>query len=167
MTLLQEERRAEGSADMADRQVDLSRYLPYLMNRVMARMNQMLTDRLRGHGISFQEWRVLLVLSNGGPRNIRALSEETVVPHSTLSRMLVRMERSGLISRQHAPTDARNITLRVTAAGRAKFQEIKHHAAEVQAEAERAIPAEALDQMRGTARAMAENLGLSGAVSKR
>lgn len=162
MTMTQDKRRlTRGLPDNAEPFADLGQFLPYLLNRVMARMNQLLSERLRGHGLSFQEWRILLVLANRGPRNIRALSEETVVPHSTLSRMLVRMERSGLITRTNAKSDARNVTLGLTAEGQARFEAIQHHALAVLAEAEGDIAPEDLARMRITARRMADNLGLN------
>ena len=73
--------------------VDLDSFAPYLMNRVIARGNGALSIALRQHELTFQHWRVLLVLVNRGRRTINTLAEETGVPQSTLSRLLTRMDQ--------------------------------------------------------------------------
>ena len=40
--------------------------LPYLMNRLVARLNQNLGEDLRKRGFTFQDWRVLAVLASPG-----------------------------------------------------------------------------------------------------
>lgn len=147
-----------------DPYADLDRFLPYLLNRVMGRMNRLLADRLRAHGLSFQEWRVLLILANNGPRTIRGLSEDTIIPHSTLSRMLDRMQRDGLVQRAVSPEDARTVTLTATDKGAELFATIRHHGLLVLDQAVEGLSAEEVETMRLLASRMAGNLGLIGPV---
>lgn len=148
-------------ADRADPYADLDQFLPYLLNRVMGRMNQLLAERLRRHGLSFQEWRVLLVLANNGKRTIRGLSEDTIIPHSTLSRMLDRMQRDGLVVRQVSAADARTVTLTATDKGAALFAAIRHHGLAVLDQAAKGLTNAEVETMRRLASRMAENLGLA------
>lgn len=148
-----------------DPYADLDQFLPYLLNRVMGRMNQLLAERLKRHGISFQEWRVLLVLANKGPRTIRTLSEDTIIPHSTLSRMLDRMQRDGLVVRAVSETDARTVTVAVTGAGAELFAAIRHHGLAVLGEATDGLSEEAVETMHCLVSRMARNLGLGSVRS--
>lgn len=143
-----------------DPYADLDQFLPYLLNRVMGRMNQLLAERLKRHGISFQEWRVLLVLANKGPRTIRTLSEDTIIPHSTLSRMLDRMQRDGLVAREVSATDARTVTVAVTAEGADLFAAIRHHGLEVLSQATADMSNADVEKTRQLASRMANSIGL-------
>ena len=56
---------------------DLDDLLPYLMNRLVSRLNQNLGERLRRRGHSFQEWRVLAVLAADDGITLSQLAEAT------------------------------------------------------------------------------------------
>jgi homoprotocatechuate degradation regulator HpaR len=102
------------------------RNLPRLL--LEAREAVMLHTRpsLREHGLSDQQWRVLRVLGehaheSGGVETGRVATEAFLLGPS-LSGVLTRMERDGLIERQRCPQDARRTVVRATAAGLAKVQ---------------------------------------------
>ena len=102
------------------------RNLPRLL--LEAREAVMLHTRpsLRAHGLSDQQWRVLRVLGEhaherGGIETGRVASEAYLLGPS-LTGVLTRMERNGLIERQRCVQDARRTVVRATAAGLAKVQ---------------------------------------------
>jgi homoprotocatechuate degradation regulator HpaR len=102
------------------------RNLPRLL--LEAREAVMLHTRpsLREHGLSDQQWRVLRVLGEhaherGGVETGRVATEAFLLGPS-LSGVLTRMERDGLIERQRCPQDARRTVVRATALGLAKVQ---------------------------------------------
>ena len=102
------------------------RNLPRLL--LEAREAVMLHTRpsLREHGLSDQQWRVLRVLGehaheNGGVETGRVATEAFLLGPS-LTGVLARMERDGLIERQRCPQDARRTVVRATALGLAKVQ---------------------------------------------
>lgn len=102
------------------------RNLPRLL--LEAREAVMLHTRpsLREQGLSDQQWRVLRVLGehaheSGGVETGRVATEAFLLGPS-LSGVLTRMERDGLIERQRCPQDARRTVVRATAAGLAKVQ---------------------------------------------
>jgi homoprotocatechuate degradation regulator HpaR len=102
------------------------RNLPRLL--LEAREAVMLHTRpsLREHGLSDQQWRVLRVLGEhadepGGIETGRVANEAYLLGPS-LTGVLARMERDGLIERQRCPQDARRTVVRATATGLAKVQ---------------------------------------------
>lgn len=91
--------------------------IPYLMNRITGMMNRQLEIDLRALGVSFQHWRILAVLAQKNASSITDLSEYAVVPHSSLSRLLVRMESEGYVRREIDLQDARTVLVYATADG--------------------------------------------------
>jgi hypothetical protein len=82
------------------RSVRLDDLLPYLMNRLVARLNQNLGERLRRRGYSFQEWRVLAVLAAHDGITLSQLADATVMPQPTVSRLVARLERRQFLRRR-------------------------------------------------------------------
>jgi len=111
---------------MSDKPSFAHRNLPRLL--LEAREAVMLHTRpsLREHGLSDQQWRVLRVLGEhadepGGIETGRVAHEAYLLGPS-LSGVLTRMERDGLIERQRCPHDARRTVVRGTALGLTKVQ---------------------------------------------
>ena len=106
----------------------IHRNLPRLL--LQAREAVMLHTRpsLRGHGLSDQQWRVLRVLGEhaqlpGGVETGRVAREAFLLGPS-LTGVLTRMERDGLIQRERCPQDARRTVVRATVAGLALVQSL-------------------------------------------
>jgi DNA-binding MarR family transcriptional regulator len=104
---------------MAD-DFDLTRYLPYLVNRAGVRLAESFTAAIRAHGVGLQEWRVLAALRHrDGPR-VSELAATTSIDVSTLSRLLGGMQKSGLVERRRPDNgDARVVTVHATPRARA------------------------------------------------
>jgi MarR family transcriptional regulator, organic hydroperoxide resistance regulator len=95
--------------------------LPYLLDTSIAKWNLRLGQRLEPIGLTFEQWRVLLVTAQRGPMNIRELSNATLVPHSTIGRWLTQMEKEGLVKRRALPRDQRAVEISITQKGRNLF----------------------------------------------
>jgi homoprotocatechuate degradation regulator HpaR len=102
------------------------RNLPRLL--LQAREAVMVHTRpsLREHGLSDQQWRVLRVLGehaldSGGIETGRVAREAYLLGPS-LTGVLSRMERDGLIARERCPQDARRTVVRATTLGLDKVQ---------------------------------------------
>ncbi|HYM31681.1 MAG TPA: MarR family transcriptional regulator, partial [Candidatus Cybelea sp.] len=102
---------------------DLSRYLPYLLNRAGSHVAAAFTREVRGQGITLPVWRVLAALNHRNGQRLGELSEMTAIEVSTLSRVLDLMQGKGLVARKPGP-DARSISVQLTAAGRAATRRI-------------------------------------------
>ncbi len=97
------------------------RNLPRLL--LEAREAVMLHTRpsLREHGLLDQQWRVLRVLGEHArdPAGVETgrVAREALLLGPSLTGVLTRMERDGLISRKRCPQDARRTVVRATPAG--------------------------------------------------
>lgn len=102
------------------------RNLPRLL--LQAREAVMLHTRpsLRRHGLSDQQWRVLRVLGEhaGDPAGVETgrVAREAYLLGPSLTGVLSRMERDGLITRERCGQDARRTVVRATQSGLDKVQ---------------------------------------------
>ena len=98
--------------------------LPYLMNRLVGRLNQNLGERLRRDGYSFQDWRILAVLAAHDGITLSQLAEATVIPQPTVSRLVASLARRGLLRRRVRTGDSRFVEARITARGEAAYRKM-------------------------------------------
>ena len=94
------------------------RNLPRL--RLQAREAVMLQTRpsLREHGLLDQQWRVLRVLGEHGNMDTGRVAREAYILGPSLTGVLSRMERDGLIARARDAEDQRRTVVSATAKGR-------------------------------------------------
>src|SRR3954470_17367132 len=73
---------------------------------------------LREHGLSDQQWRVLRVLGEHGVVETGRVAREAYLLGPSLTGVLARMERDGLVRRERDPADQRRTVVEATAKGR-------------------------------------------------
>jgi homoprotocatechuate degradation regulator HpaR len=107
------------------------RNLPRLL--LQARESVMAHTRpgLRGHGLSDQQWRVLRVLGEDhgkGGTGVETghIAREAFIIGPSLSGVLSRMERDGLIERERDTNDQRRTVVRATPKGLQSVQTLSH-----------------------------------------
>jgi len=97
------------------------RNLPRLLLEAREAVMQHTRPSLREHGLSDQQWRVLRVLGEhaADPAGVETgrVAREALLLGPSLTGVLTRMERDGLISRARCPQDARRTVVRATPAG--------------------------------------------------
>lgn len=93
------------------------RNLPRLL--LQARESVMTHTRpsLREHGLSDQQWRVLRVLGEHGVVETGRVAREAYILGPSLTGVLARMERDGLIRRERDPADQRRTVIEATSRG--------------------------------------------------
>ncbi len=93
------------------------RNLPRLL--LQARESVMAHTRpsLREHGLSDQQWRVLRVLGEHGAVDTGRVAREAYILGPSLTGVLARMERDGLIRRERDPADQRRTVIDATPKG--------------------------------------------------
>jgi homoprotocatechuate degradation regulator HpaR len=93
------------------------RNLPRLL--LQARESVMAHTRpsLREHNLSDQQWRVLRVLGEHGVVETGRVAREAFILGPSLTGVLARMERDGLIRRARDPEDQRRTVVEATAKG--------------------------------------------------
>ena len=111
---------------MAERNhLDLGNYLPYLINRVgFALVERFTAEALKGQGVSIDMWRVLAALSNNGGQRQVDLSGMTSIDASTMSRLVSRLVRMGLVTRSRSATSSREVVVALSGKGRALVQRL-------------------------------------------
>lgn len=81
-------------------------------------------DRICCYDISVTQCYALEVLVERGPCRSQALAEALRLDKSTTTRVVDALARKGYVERQPDPEDARAVSLRVTAEGRALYEQI-------------------------------------------
>ena len=131
--------------------------LPYLMNRLVARLNQNLSEDLRKRGFTFQDWRVLAVLAVHEGANLTELAEATVIPQPSVSRLAANLARRGYVARENGKTDSRNVHLFITAKGRAVYDRMRPLAIAEYRAAMKGFSAKEYEDLRGALLRMMKN----------
>lgn len=100
------------------------RNLPRLL--LQARESVMAHTRpsLREHGLSDQQWRVLRVLGEHGTVETGRVAREAFILGPSLTGVLARMERDGLVRRFRDPHDQRRTVVEATPRGRKMVQRL-------------------------------------------
>ena len=92
-------------------------YLPYLLSQVAHKLGVTHHRELKKRKVRESEWRVLAMLSGTEPKSVNQLAKDTLIPQSTLSRRLVRMEERDWLTRSDAPNDGRSYLFSLTEKG--------------------------------------------------
>jgi DNA-binding MarR family transcriptional regulator len=139
--------------------IDLNEFLPYLINRVGSALALRFTDdRLAAHGLSIAMWRVLAALSSNGPQRQIDLAELTSTEASTLSRLVTRLVRFGLVSRSRSRSSSREVDVALSARGRAVVNRLIPAALRLEEELSRGLPQRDVATVKRALRRMHANL---------
>ena len=95
------------------------RNLPRLLLQAREAVMAHTRPSLRKHALSDQQWRVLRVLGEQGTVDTGQVAREAFILGPSLTGVLARMERDGLVSRTRDPADQRRSVVQATARGRA------------------------------------------------
>jgi DNA-binding MarR family transcriptional regulator len=143
--------------------LDLSDYLPYLINRVgaalVARFSE---DALAGTRLSIATWRVLAALSNNGRLRQIDIAEITNIEVSTLSRLITRLVHMGLVSRTRSAMSNREVVVELTPKATALVAQLIPIADELQRTATQGLSKQDLIAVKRALRRMHENLTRTG-----
>ena len=93
--------------------------------RTAAVIDHHLTEALKPYGITPTQYNVLRILSGAGSNGLcgREVAERMVSRVPDISRLLDRMEATGLISRERDAGDRRHVTARITRKGMAMLEQ--------------------------------------------
>jgi len=98
--------------------------LPYLLNRVTARANQLWVKRLREHGLTIGRWQVLSVLTRFDGSRIGTIADLSGGEQPAVSRVIDQMERDGLVARRPSLMDSRAVEVWITPRGTETYAEL-------------------------------------------
>lgn len=104
----------------------IHRNLPRLLLQAREAVMAHTRPGLREHGLSDQQWRVLRVLGEHGVVETGRVAREAFILGPSLTGVLSRMERDGLIQRERDPADQRCTVVQATPQGRAMVDKLSH-----------------------------------------
>ncbi len=139
--------------------LDLDNYLPYLVNRVGTIIaDQWGGEALAPYRLSIAMWRIMAVLaSKGGQRQID-LADLTSIEVSTLSRLVTRLVRMGIVSRTRSASSTREVVVKLTAKGKAQVARLVPLARDYEAAAIAGVRPEELATVKSALRRMYANM---------
>lgn len=88
----------------------------YAASRLITREYQPYLDKL---GITYPQYLVLLVLWEEDAMSVNEISQKLILNTNTITPLLKRMEKQGLIIRQRSGDDERKVIVQLTESGRA------------------------------------------------
>jgi homoprotocatechuate degradation regulator HpaR len=94
------------------------RNLPRLLLQAREAVLEHFRPGLREHGLTDQQWRVLRVLAEAGECDVSTIAQGAYLLGPSLSGVLARMERDGLIMRACDAQDARRQVIRASSKGK-------------------------------------------------
>lgn len=137
----------------------LDNYLPYLINRVGSAVAETYTaEALAKRNLSLAMWRVLAALSNNGEQRQIDLVSMTSIDASTMSRLVTRLVRDGLVTRSRSKTSNREVVVELSPRGRASVEGLIPIAKDMEKVAIAGISAKELEIVKSALRAMYANL---------
>ncbi len=102
------------------------RNLPRLLLQAREAVMAHTRPGLREHGLSDQQWRVLRVLGEHGVVETGRVAREAFILGPSLTGVLTRMERDGLIRRKRDAMDQRRTVVEPTALGKRAVKNLSH-----------------------------------------
>ena len=100
------------------------RNLPRLLLQARESVMAHIRPGLRENALSDQQWRVLRVLGEHGTVETGRVAREAFILGPSLTGVLARMERDGLIRRERDPADQRRSAVQATAKGLALVDQL-------------------------------------------
>ena len=142
--------------------LDLADYMPYLVNRLgVAFVTRFTADALLSRGIGIAEWRVLAVLASTGAQRQTDLSQLTSIETSTMSRVVTRLIRTGLVSRSRNVRNSREVVVRLTPRGVKTVADMTPVAVDLEAQATCGLARRELAAVKRALRSMHDRLTTS------
>lgn len=93
-------------------------YLLYLLAQASGRASAEFHARLAERGVAVSTWRILATLYPDSPATIGELARACLAKQPTMTRQVARLEAQGLVRRQMAEGDRRQVMVSLTDAGR-------------------------------------------------
>lgn len=149
------------------RKLNLADYLPYLVNRVGSIIaDQFSAETLAPDRLSIAAWRVLAVLAANGRQRQIDLADLTSIDASTLSRIVTRLVRFGLVTRTRSATSNREVAVALSAKGSTQVARLTPPARAIEADANEGISAEELAVVKRCLRRMYTNMTNRSATTR-
>jgi MarR family transcriptional regulator, organic hydroperoxide resistance regulator len=98
----------------------------YAMHTTVRAFDAVYRGLLAEHGLSYPQYIALMTIGEHGPLTVGALGERMRLDSGTLSPLLKRLERAGLVDRKRDPDDERRVRVALTETGRQRLADVAH-----------------------------------------
>jgi DNA-binding MarR family transcriptional regulator len=109
--------RARLRSDPASPGFRIAHYPFYLLNRIAGRYAIDMSDALKAIGMDLPSWRALMILHERSPCSVSEIASQAVIRLSTMTRVVRRLERAGLVRLATRSSDARVTEVVITPRG--------------------------------------------------
>ena len=99
-------------------------FLPDLLARATHALTQGFARELRKRGTSLPVWRVMAALSATPGETVTGLADACLLQQPTMTKLLDRLERDGVVERHRDERDRRAVRVNLTPKGAAKAAEL-------------------------------------------
>jgi len=99
-------------------ELDLDRYLPYLINRIGSSVAAAFAADIAEEKITISMWRVLAALYHAGEQKQIDLARLTSIVESTLSRVVSALHQRNLVAKARSEKSGRELSIDLTDEGR-------------------------------------------------
>lgn len=131
--------------------LSLDQQLCFALYSASLAMNKLYRELLANLGLTYPQYLVMLVLWQHDDLRVSAIGTRLFLDSATLTPLLKRLEKAGLVTRTRDADDERSVRITLTAAGRA----LRRRAREVPARVScAAAPPEARTELRPLVRAL-------------
>jgi len=96
----------------------VEKYPFFLLNRLVATYNRRISKTLSTIGLDIPDWRTLMILGERSPRSVMSIADAAVIPVSTMTRIVQRMQGASLVSIQNSRADGRVTEVLLTTLGK-------------------------------------------------
>ena len=110
---------------METRENPIQDYLSYALAAAHRKMSASLNARLKKHGIQIEAWRILETLETDQRLTMGQLAEVVLMNPPTLTKLVDRLVSDGLVQRQVAQADHRQINVLPTALGKKRMLQVR------------------------------------------
>ncbi|ANP35511.1 MULTISPECIES: MarR family winged helix-turn-helix transcriptional regulator [Rhodobacterales] len=110
---------------METRENPIQDYLSYALAAAHRKMSASLNARLKKHGIQIEAWRILETLETDQRLTMGQLAEVVLMNPPTLTKLVDRLVSDGLVHRQVAQADHRQINVLPTALGKKRMLQVR------------------------------------------
>ena len=97
---------------------ELNNFLCFSMRAAMKKIDRNLSARLENYGISIPQSFILLVLRDEDGMTLKEIGNRTYIDSSSMTVLVDKLEKDGLVERKLDPQDRRAIRVFITPSGR-------------------------------------------------
>jgi MarR family transcriptional regulator, organic hydroperoxide resistance regulator len=142
-----------------DEKLKLDDFLPYLVNRVGAALVERYSrEALAEHSLSIDMWRVLARLADSGGQRQVDLADATSIEASTVSRIVTRLVKQGLVDRSRSKTSSREVIVELSPRGKTLVRKLIPIAHRLERQAVAEIASKDLADLKNALRRVYANL---------